>query len=138
MLANERVTTIMSQDPVTVRPGQSIAVVQKLMVDGHFHHVPVVDGNKLLGMVSAIDLTRASYEYASESGPKTTVVDHSRQVAEIMQPGPVTVKPTDSIRHATEVLAKDWFHALPVVDGQDELVGIVTTTDILRFMLEQG
>ena len=137
MKPNEQVAKIMSSDPVTVHMHSSLSEVGKVMADGHFHHVPVVAGKKLLGMISATDMTRASYEYGSEGGNMTTVLDNTRTIEDLMQRGLVTVKPTDTIRHATEILAKDWFHALPVVQEDDELVGIVTTTDILRYMLEQ-
>ena len=137
MNPNERVATIMSANPVTVHTHQSVGEVHRVMANGQFHHVPVVAGKKLLGMISTTDMTRAAFELAADDGKKTTRLDHSRTAEDLMQGGLVTVTPSDTIRHATEVLAKDWFHALPVVEGDDELVGIITTTDILRYMLEQ-
>jgi CBS domain-containing protein len=136
MNRTEPVSTIMSVKPRTVGVDQPIGDVRKLMANGQFHHVPVVRGKRLVGMISATDMNRASYEYSTMDGGRTTVLDQTRSVTELMQQGLVTVKPTDTIHHATEILAKDWFHALPVVDDDDQLVGIVTTTDILRYVLD--
>tara|TARA_B100001989_G_scaffold219787_1_gene171903 strand:- start:77 stop:493 length:417 start_codon:yes stop_codon:yes gene_type:complete len=137
MKRNERVSKIMSDSPTTVHVHQSLAEVQKLMVQGNFHHVPVVSGKKLVGMISATDLTRASYEYDTNSKTAQTVLDHTRSIEDVMSGGLVTVKSTQTIREAVELLAQDWFHALPVVDDDMNLEGIVTTTDVLKYLLEQ-
>jgi CBS domain-containing protein len=51
---------------------------------------------------------------------------------------PRVVRSNETIRHVAEILSKEEFHALPVVDPKDKstLVGIVTTTDVIRYMLE--
>jgi len=137
MKRNERVSKIMSSEPTTVHVHQSLGEVQKIMVQGNFHHVPVVSGTKLVGMISATDLTRASYEYDTDGRTAQAVLDHTRTIEDVMSTGLVSVKPSQTIREATELLAQDWFHALPVVDDDTNLVGIVTTTDVLKYLLEQ-
>jgi CBS domain-containing protein len=137
MKRNERISTIMSTEPVTVHVHQSLGDVQQVMAEGRFHHVPVVSGKKVVGIISATDLTRASYEYGVDHRQAQSVLDHTRSISDVMQQGVVTVKASDTIRHATEILANDWFHALPVVDDQEDLVGIITTTDVLKYLLEQ-
>lgn len=136
MKRNERVSKIMTRDPHTANITTSIFDVQKLMVDHHFHHVPVVSGKKLVGMISATDLARATYEFADGS-TKQAVLDGTRTVQDVMQAGLVTLKETDTVRTAAETLAKDWFHSLPVVDDEQNLVGIVTTTDLLNYLVDQ-
>lgn len=137
MKRNERVSKIMSAEPVTVHVNQGLSDVQQVMIEGRFHHVPVVSGNRLVGMISATDLTRASYEYDTDGRQAQTVLDHTRSIEEVMSTGLVTVKPTTTVREVTEILARDWFHALPVVEDDNTLVGIVTTTDVLKYLLDQ-
>lgn len=136
MKRNERVSHIMSNDPITVSTQQKLHEVSQIMVENKIHHVPVVSGDKLIGMISATDLARATYEYGVDGRMTETVLDHTRTIEDMMQPGLVTVTPTDTIRSATEILAQNWFHAIPVVEG-DTLVGIVTTTDLLKYLLDQ-
>ena len=136
MKRNERITKIMSADPITVNATHSILDVQKLMVDHSFHHVPVVSGKKLVGMISATDLARASYEF-TDGQTHQVMLDSTRTIADVMQKGLVTIKETDTVRSAAQTLAKDWFHSLPVVDADENLVGIVTTTDLLNYLVDQ-
>lgn len=57
-------------------------------------------------------------------------------VPQVMTSKPRTVSTDDSIKDVAEIFAKEQFHALPVVEGK-ALKGIVTTTDIIKYMLEQ-
>jgi CBS domain-containing protein len=55
---------------------------------------------------------------------------------QVMVSNPVTVKSMQTIKEVAEILASREFHALPVIDGT-KLVGIVTTTDLIKYLLEQ-
>lgn len=132
MRRNEHISTIMTNAPVSCHHGQKLSEVRKKMTETNCHHMPVVSGKKLIGMISSTDLLRASYD-GSEG---ETVLDHTRTVEDVMQPGLVTITPKTTVREATTIFAKNWFHALPVVEG-DALVGIVTTTDVFEYLLEQ-
>lgn len=136
MKRNERISKIMTRDPIAVHTGQSVHDVQKLMIENRFHHVPVVSGKKLIGMISATDLARATYEYA-DGGHSQAVLDGTRTIKDVMQGGLITIRESDTVKTAAETLAKDWFHSLPVVDDEDNLVGIVTTTDLLNYLVDQ-
>lgn len=137
MKRNERVKTIMTTEPDTVHIKQSVLDVQKMMFEHKYHHVPVVSGKKLVGMISMSDLNRASYSYGVDGRAADAVLDHTQTIESVMQKGVVTVTPDDTIRHATEILVKDWFHSLAVTNDKDELVGIITTTDVLNHLLDQ-
>jgi CBS domain-containing protein len=49
----------------------------------------------------------------------------------------ITIKDSDTVRHASELLINGHFHSLPVVDGNDNIVGIITSTDLIRYLHEQ-
>ena len=133
MKRNEPVTRIMTPNPVTVHRHMKVSEVRHLLADGHFHHVPVVDGPRLVGIISATDLLRLTWGMDDERG-LDQLLDHTRTIPEIMSV-PTSVTPQTTIRHAVEILAEGRFNSLPVVSGQN-LVGIVTTRDVMRYLLE--
>ena len=64
------------------------------------------------------------------------ILDHTRSIDDIMVTDVKTLHPNDPVRDAFALLAEGTFHALPIVED-DKLVGIITTTDLLRYALEQ-
>lgn len=136
MRRNELVSKIMTKTPVTVHKGMKLSEVRTSMAENRCHHMPVVSGEALLGMVSSTDLLRVSYEHGQDPRHANTVLDHTRSVEDVMQPNLVTLDVKATVRDAAEIFAKNWFHALPIVDS-GSLVGIVTTTDLIEYLLEQ-
>lgn len=136
MKRNEPISHLMTKNPITVHPGMKLSEVQSAMQGRGIHHVPVVSGGKLLGLVSASDIARVTYDYGVDGRQSGAVLDHTIQLENLMVTDVKTVGPKDSIRDAYEILSEGRFHALPVVED-DLLVGIVTTTDLLRYALAQ-
>lgn len=136
MKRNEPVSHIMTKNPKTVHVGQKLSEVRELLIQGGFHHMPVVNGKKLVGIISATDILRVSYDYDADTRGNDAVLDHTRTITDVMQAEPMTLGATASIRSAAQVFSKNWFHALPVVEDE-ELVGIVTTTDLMQYLLDQ-
>lgn len=136
MRRNEPVSKIMTANPKTVHKGQALSEVQHIMAEGRFHHMPVVSGDTLLGMVSSTDLLRVTYAYGQDTRNAEAVLDHTRTIEDVMQPGLVTITQKTTVREAAQIFAENWFHALPVVEN-DKLIGIVTTTDLLNYLLDQ-
>jgi CBS domain-containing protein len=130
MKKKEPVSTIMTRHAYTVQLTDSLYQVRDLILKHEIRHVPVVDGDKLVGIISKTDMNRLSFStlFAGEGQADDAVFEMLS-----------VVKASDSIRTVAEILAKEEFHALPVVDEHEEskLVGIVTTTDVIRYMLEQ-
>ncbi len=115
------VSQLMTRDPVTVRPEDSVATARERMAKGGFHHLPVVDaGGRLVGIVSQHDLERA------RGLP-------SPRVADCMTPDPVTVMPDTPVVEAVQKMLAYHIGALPVLEGE-RLVGILTERDILAWV----
>lgn len=138
MRHHESVTKIMSSAPFTAHHGQPLSELRTAMTERGFHHIPVVSGKRLIGMISASDMLRLSFGDPSAQDPRAVnaALDHAYKLEEVMVKAPITLQAKDTVKHAAELLSEGKFHALPVVDGED-LVGIVTSTDLIRYLLAQ-
>lgn len=136
MRRNEPISKIMTPNPTTVHFGQPLHEVREAMAQQMCHHMPVVSGKKIVGMLTSTDLLRASYEWGEDPRSAETILDHTRSIKDVMTGKLTTIKAHDTVRDAVELFAKGSFHALPVVED-DDLVGIVTTTDVMNYLLEQ-
>jgi CBS domain-containing protein len=138
MKHNEPVTRIMRTNLTTVHHGDAISQVRKLMQETGVHHVPVVSGQNLVGIISWSDILRLSFSDAFNTDERAVdaTLDHSITLEQVMAREPVTLPETGKIREAAEILARGDFHALPIVSGQ-KLVGMVTSTDLIKYLCEQ-
>ena len=137
MRRNESVSKIMTTDVHTVQLGQKLSEVRQLLTDRPIHHVPVVDGNQLVGMISSTDVLKLSYEaYGADERQVDSVLDSQFTIANVMSKDVTTMKPSDTIREAAKILSGGAFHSIPVVEGDNELAGIVTSTDLINYLVE--
>lgn len=128
------VRQIMMGSPVTLRPNDSLQLASDLISLGRLRHIPVVDNGKLLGVVSERDLMgRAADRILNLENRNKVALLKSLTIKEIMQRRLVTVEPDTSIREAAHLMAERKIGCLPILDNGD-LVGLVTTTDILRYL----
>ncbi|MCS6905214.1 MAG: CBS domain-containing protein [Bacteroidia bacterium] len=138
MKKREPVSHIMTTEITTVNVKQSLREVAKIFEENKFRHLPVVSGEDLVGIISKTDILRISY--GSNFGAQEKQIDDAifdmLSIPQVMQTNLHTIEPSTPIREAAEILSQAEFHALPVVEGK-KLVGIVTTTDIIKYLLEQ-
>ncbi|WP_038030815.1 CBS domain-containing protein [Thermonema rossianum] len=132
MKKREPVSHIMTQDVYTTGIHDSLASAFRLMKEKKIRHLPVVEGEQLIGILSMTDIMRLSF--GTEEPDENTL--SMFKIEQIMKPNPKTVAPTDEIRTVAEILTKEEFHALPVAED-GKLCGIVTTTDIIKYLLKQ-
>lgn len=131
------ISQIMSTHLITITPSQSLYEAEALFKKHTIRHIPVVEGKKLVGVLSYSDLLRISFADLTDDEERVEAVVYDMfTVPQVMAKVPVTVHPETTIKEVIEILAKQTFHSLPVVEN-DELVGIVTTTDLLNYFLEQ-
>jgi len=132
------VSMIMSKDLITVSHLDDLTTAERLFKRNNIRHIPVVNGLKIVGMLSYTDLLRISYadavdEYETEVD---TMVYNMFTIEQVMAKNLIKVSPQATIKDVAEILSEREFHALPVVD-EGVLVGIVTTTDLINYLLEQ-
>ena len=134
----EPVSKIMTKELVTLALTDDLYKAEKLFKDSHIRHIPVVEDEHIVGMLNLSDLKRISFldAYDSKEIKIDNVIYNMFSVAQIMVKSPIKIASTSTIKSVAEILSKNEFHALPVVDDT-KLVGIVTTTDLLRYLLAQ-
>jgi CBS domain-containing protein len=138
MKKHEPISKIMSANVASVQVGQPLSDVRNLMVNANIHLVPIIDGSKLVGLISFTDLMKINFVIDGvDERSINAVIDQQFSIREIMSNKLVTIKNTDTIRYGSELLAKGGFHSLPVIDDEGALVGIVTTMDLIRYLNEQ-
>ena len=138
MKKKESVSQIASTALIAIQLGQKLSEARKLMQVNQIHHVPVLQGKKLMGILSAVDLATLSLtSFGSDERANDALLDNQFSVEEVMSKNMVTIKPTAPIREAAEILAEGHFHSLPIVDKEGDLQGLVTSTDLIRYLLSQ-
>ncbi len=123
-MMNEFVPAIMTTDVITLGPDSTLSEARAILLNRRIHHLPIVDGRKLVGMITTWDmfkLGKSAEEYAN------------MKVREIMTTRLATLDEDQHIGAVAETLLEHLFHAVPIVNDHRELLGIVTATDVLRY-----
>ena len=128
---------IMQTDLVTVAPNTSLIKAKKILEEKKIAHLLVVDKkDKLLGVVSDRDLKRSwASDATSLSVHELNYLLDKVTVEMIMVKTFVSVSPATTIERAANIMQQNRVHALPIIQA-GELVGIVTTTDVLGVLLQ--
>lgn len=129
-----KVKDIMMKKVVTIEKEEPLRSVMILMRKHDIHHLPVVNGQKLVGIVSDRDIYRAlpSLLDLSEQVDVATLLDTIR-VKKIMTHPVKVVTPKMDTRELAGFLLKYRFRCFPVV-SEGKVAGIITTTDLLRYV----
>lgn len=134
----EPVSTIMSTNIIALDRSDELENAEILFKRHKIRHIPVVKEDVIIGMLSYTDLLRISFADAVDESETEieSLVYNMFTIDQVMAKNVVTVNSDASIKEVAMILAKKEFHALPVVDN-GHLVGIVTTTDLINYLLKQ-
>lgn len=137
MKSNVPVSEIMSKNLVRLHLNDDLTKAESLFKHHKIRHIPVVKGNKILGILSHTDLLRISFADAIDEEEEVvdTTVYNMFSVEQVMVKKVTTIALETTIKQAAEILTHNDFHALPVCEG-DLLVGIVTTTDLIQYLID--
>ena len=130
-----KVREIMVTELVTLHVDEELSLASDIMNLARIRHLPIVEGERLVGIISQRDLFRASlasvmgFDYAETRDHLKSVSIREAMVKEV-----ITVQPDTDIGEAGKIMLDRKFGCLPVVEG-DRLVGMVTETDMLRCFL---
>ena len=138
MSLSRPVSEIMTKDVITLHEEDDLLEIDRGMEQYQLRHLPVVDGTKLVGLVTHRDLLRVSASSLQSTAAATARDEYAKSrtfVSSVMTRDVMTVSPETPISEAARTLVEGRFGCLPVVDGES-LVGIVTESDMLRLLVD--
>lgn len=125
-MMNEQVRRIMTTNPHTASPSQSIQEIIQIMDQNEINQLPVVDNGKLVGMITTHDL----WKHCRHHGNNSLVQD-------VMTTNVIKITPLDKVGTAAELFMDRRFKTLPVVNLRNELKGVVTSFDVMKYTLKK-
>ena len=132
-MAQTRVRDLMQDKIVTIGASDRLSTVEDIMTLGRVRHMPVVQGGRLVGVVSERDLLRASLSNLTGSDlEERRAFLNGVEIASVMSTPPVVIEAEALVEEAALMMAERRIGCLPVMDGQD-LVGLLTENDLLRY-----
>ncbi|MCS7171894.1 MAG: CBS domain-containing protein [Armatimonadetes bacterium] len=124
------VQDVMTANPVTTAPQAPLQEALEQMQSLRVRHLPVVWGNRLVGVVTWTDILRAALPpLASGEADRPPVLPHNLTVSEVMTREVITISPQATVEEAATLLRRHRIGCLPVLD-REQLVGIVTKSDL--------
>ncbi len=134
----EPVSKIMTRKLITLTLSDDLYKAERLFKEHHIRHIPIVKGEHIIGMLSCSGIERIGFldSFDSDETKVDNAIYSMLNINQLMVRNPIKINSTDTIKSVVEILAKNEIHALPVVEN-NILVGIVTTTDILNYLLKQ-
>lgn len=128
---------IMSSNLVTVELDDSLSAIKDIFDHCQFHHLLVVEHEKLCGIISDRDLLMAlSPNLATAAETEKDLASLNKRAHQIMSRKPITLDPSATIFEAVDLLIAHPISCIAVVDQQGKAVGIVTWRDILQRLSE--
>lgn len=137
MKKREPVSQIMTKDVISVSENDKLEEVVSIFRKKSIRHLPVKKGGKIIGMISRNDINRLTFGalFDNQEGIDAAVLD-MLTIPQIMTANVHSVSSDTPIKEVAEIFSAAEYHSLPVVD-KEELKGIVTTTDVIKYLLDQ-
>lgn len=124
---------LMTPDPITLHPDDTVMDNLSIFEDNHVHHIPVVaEDDEVVGMISSRDFDNYLniLNVISNNGAPVRIKD-------IMTKPAFSYYEDVDVHHAAQAMVDNNIHAIVIVNRADAMVGIVTSTDLLRFLAEK-
>jgi acetoin utilization protein AcuB len=123
-----RVESYMSNAPITIRGDTIYWEAFDIMREKDLHHIPVVnEDNAVVGI-----LTRRDLQIAAQHFKEAPV-----EVSDVMHSPVVTISPGELLSDAAKQMIDNRIGGLPVLDANDQVIGILTETDLHRALIDQ-
>ena len=127
----------MTAEPTTIERSQPISEAYHILRHAKFHHLIVMEGDDVVGMLATTDILRLAYDAdgSTERG-LATYLDHQFTIDDAMTEHLQTLPVTATAHDDAELFAEGGFHSVVVLEANGHLAGIVTTTDLARFVVD--
>ena len=135
MRPDEPISRIMTEAVVAIEVDRPVSEVLDCFLQYPIHHLPVVRLGKLVGMLSSADVMKLEFFAPKSAMDRGAYLDERLTISQLMQQPVASLKSTASVATAAEFMIDAGVHAMPVVDEGDHVIGIVTTSDVIRSLL---
>jgi len=129
------VKEVMTSDVKTVDPEHSLRKVMDLFSEYKITGAPVVEGNKIIGVISEADIIKLM-DVRNILDPRKDEIKLSEleriKAKEVMSKDPIIINQNEKVTDASEAMYKHHINRLPVIDDKKNLVGIITKEDVIR------
>jgi CBS domain-containing protein len=137
-MKQELVNEWMTRDVISISPDTSLTEAHQIMKTKRIRRLPVVDHEKVIGIVTLGDVRAAEPSMASSlSIWEINDLLANLKVSKIMTRNPITINQNASIGEAATLMLENKFSGLPVIDEQNHLVGMITESDIFRLVANE-
>jgi len=141
MVVTKNIGDLMTKTVITVSPNDNMEKVHQIFQERNIHHVPVVEDQKVLGMISKSDYFQLLHGFTlfkvAKSNAYNQAIMRSLLADEVMTKRLATLHPEDSIQMAADFFRENLFHAIPIVDVHGDLKGILTTYDLINYAFQE-
>lgn len=139
---NISVSELMTSDVIFVESNDCVDKVAEIFKKNSIHHIPVIGKNgEVEGIVSSTDFNRIQHGMTlfkiKDAQEFNKALYRSLLVKEIMTTKVVKLKVNDTAEIAIGIFKENLFHAMPVVDNENKLLGILTTFDLLNYAFNE-
>jgi CBS domain-containing membrane protein len=134
MHANDPVNRYMTAAVLSIDVDAEAGEILRLFAEYPVRHLPVVQGRKVVGMLSSADVLKLR-AFLPKGADNAEFLSRRVKIEQLMRQPAMTVGPQSTVEDAAMLMATHGVHALPVVNSQDHLIGIVTTSDIIAAAL---
>lgn len=137
MRPSDPVSDLMTEAVLSIEMTAAAGEVLRLFTAYPVHHLPVVDEARVVGMLSSADVRKLESLLPRNRDP-IEYLSWRFRIDQLMRQPAITIGPHEPIERAASLMVKHGIHALPVINSQQKLIGIVTTTDIMNAALHPG
>lgn len=131
------VKEIMSKQLVTLSADSKLGFAEDIMYLGRIRHLPVVNGKEIVGILTQRDLYKASLTSIVTNWEENKTFLDSVKVAEVMTKDVIAISQDTSIEDAAQIMIDKKVGCLPVVEGRNILLGLITETDVLQYFVNK-
>ena len=135
MLENKKIGELVTADVLCVHENQQLSDVTALFRENQIHHVPVLKGKKPVGIISTQDIFKLIFDVDStDDRMLDTLLNHNYKITDVMTSKLVILDEGSTIKDVAKLLIDSSYHSVLVVDNKGDLTGIVTTTDLVKYL----
>ncbi|MBT8234460.1 MAG: CBS domain-containing protein [Saprospiraceae bacterium] len=128
------IASVMVSNPTWINSNASLNKAINLMNSTQVSHLLVRDGDRLVGVISKNDLLEKFFSIVQMSSGKiyNDKILENTKVSELIKRDPITLTAKDSVKHAIDLMLKNKIHCIPIINEENEPIGIMTPTDVMK------